>query len=123
MPFKPPARRGSQIEDALCRSHDSKSRARCRQQATDKRGRKKDWSEPPEHSMREESKRQKTFAWIEIFGMTKEGLIVAGSDTHPPRKLCRPGWGDFLDCNCLRIIDDSIALKANLERDLKIFDD
>src|SRR5215467_7992031 len=72
--------------------------------------------------MREKGKRQKAVARVEILEMPKQGLIVAGADAHTASELRRQGWGYLLNCNRFGIVNHAVALKANLQGNLEIFD-
>src|SRR5215467_10249792 len=73
--------------------------------------------------MREKAKCEKALARVEIFGMSEQSLIVAGADAYPPRKLRRPRGRYFFYGDCLRIVNDSMSMKADFERDLEVLDD
>src|SRR5215472_10498970 len=118
--LEPPSHSGGYVKNALRRRQRCKEGVRRQQHAARKSGQQQKWGKPPEHAMREERKRQKTVTRIEVFGMSKKGLIVAGADAYPPRKLRCPRWSYLFNRNCCRIINYPMSLEANLERNLEV---
>src|SRR5215813_12865396 len=121
--LQPIPNRSQQVEEDLGRREESERWPRREQQAAGKSHGQQHWREPAEDPMREEGKCQKAVARVEVIGVPKQCLIVAGANAHPASELRRQSWGYLFNRNCFGIVNHTMALKADLKRNLEVFYD
>src|SRR2546430_16242611 len=59
-------------------------------------------------------------ATTEIYTLSLHDALPI-SDAHSARKLGGEGWSNLLNRDCLGVINNAIAFKSNLKRNLEIF--